>query len=150
MVENNTDFDTCFHRLLGHEGGYSNNPKDPGAATKWGVTQYVAKANGYHGDMKDFPVELAKKIYFNDYWKPIRAEELPSGVRYAVFDAAVNSGVGMAVKWLQRAVGTFEDAKIGDATLAATKALNQDLIVRRMLAHRLRFMSDLKHWPGLS
>lgn len=146
MAENNTDFDTCFHRLLGHEGGYVNNPNDPGGPTKWGVTQRVARANGYAGDMKDFPVQKAKQIYLADYWKPIRADELPAGIRYAVFDAAVNSGVSQAIKWLQRAVKVQEDGKLGSLTLAAAKALSSDLVRSRMLAYRLRFMTDLGTW----
>src|SRR5690606_29972782 len=99
------NFDTAFHALLGHEGGYADHPKDPGGATCWGVTERVARATGYSGHMRDLPVDLAKAIYRRDYWDAVHANEMPEGVRYAVFDAAVNSGVKQAVKWLQRAVG---------------------------------------------
>ena len=142
------DFDEAFHKLLGHEGGYSNHSKDRGGETMWGVTIAVARANGYQGAMKDLPVSKAKEIYKQAYWNLIRADELPAEIRYLVFDAAVNSGVKQAVKWLQRAVGTQEDGVVGKDTLEACKALNGHLIARRMLSARLEFMASLSSWPS--
>lgn len=142
------DFDEAFHKLLGHEGGYSNHSKDRGGETMWGVTIAVARANGYQGAMKDLPVSKAKEIYKQAYWNTIRADELPVEIRYLVFDAAVNSGVKQAVKWLQRAVGSQEDGVVGKATLEACKALNGHLIARRMLSTRLEFMASLSSWPS--
>ena len=69
------NFDESFTRLLGHEGGYSNHSADPGGATNWGVTQDVARANGYPGDMRDFPQAHAKAIYRTSYWAPVRADD---------------------------------------------------------------------------
>ena len=142
------DFDEAFHKLLGHEGGYSNHSKDRGGETMWGVTIAVARANGYQGAMKDLPVSKAKEIYKQAYWNTIRADELPVEIRYLVFDAAVNSGVKQAVKWLQRAVGSQEDGVVGKDTLEACKALNGHLIARRMLSTRLEFMASLSSWPS--
>ena len=142
------DFDEAFHKLLGHEGGYSNHSKDRGGETMWGVTIAVARANGYQGAMKDLPVSKAKEIYKQAYWNTIRADELPAEIRYLVFDAAVNSGVKQAVKWLQRAVGSQEDGVVGKDTLEACKALNGHLIARRMLSTRLEFMASLSSWPS--
>ena len=142
------DFDEAFHKLLGHEGGYSNHSKDRGGETMWGVTIAVARANGYQGAMKDLPVSKAKEIYKQAYWNLIRADELPAEIRYLVFDAAVNSGVKQAVKWLQRAVGTQEDGVVGKDTLEACKALNGHLIARRMLSARIEFMASLSSWPS--
>ncbi len=144
------NFDEAFDRLLGHEGGYSNHASDPGAETMWGVTANVARATGYAGPMRELPVGLAKSIYRAQYWNPVRADDLPPAVRYHVFDAAVNSGVTQAGKWLQRAVGAHEDGKIGPATCAAARAAHPDSVVRRMNGHRLRFMAGLKHWPSFS
>lgn len=92
------DFDQAFDRLIGHEGGYANHPSDPGGETMWGVTARVARANGYQGDMRALPRDLAKAIYRKAYWTPVKADQLPEGVRFDVFDAAVNSGVGQAAK----------------------------------------------------
>lgn len=144
------NFDQAFHKLLGHEGDYSDHPNDPGGATRWGVTQRVARENGYSGDMRVYPVDLAKQVYRAQYWNAVRAEDMPTEIRYALFDAAVNSGVGQAVRWLQRAVGVADDGKIGSVTMLAVSNANADLVSRKMLAQRLRFMTDLKNWPSFS
>lgn len=137
-------FDQAFDALLGHEGGYANNPADPGGETMWGVTVAVARANGYQGSMRDLPRDTAKAIYRKLYWDAVHAEELPNAIRYPLFDAAVNSGVKQAVKWLQRAVGVVDDGVIGPMTIAAAKA--SDGAAVRMLAHRLDFMTSLPAW----
>jgi lysozyme family protein len=144
------NFETAFHKLLGHEGGFVDHPSDPGGATNWGITERVARANGYQGHMRDLPVAVARDIYRRQYWTPIRAEELPEALRYAVFDAAVNSGNAQAVRWLQRAVGARDDGVIGPQTLLAVKSRPPEQVLRRMLSQRLRFMTDLKNWPAFS
>jgi lysozyme family protein len=142
------NFDTAFHKLLGHEGGYVDHPKDPGGATNWGVTERVARATGYAGHMRDFPVDLAKAIYRRDYWDAVKADQLPEAVRYAVFDAAVNSGVRQAVKWLQRAVGAVDDGVIGPKTLELVANANAHQLKGAMLGDRLEFMTNLPTWPA--
>jgi len=141
------NFDRAFHTLLGHEGGFVDHPDDPGGATNWGVTERVARAHGYTGHMRDLPVDTAKAIYRKDYWDAVRAEELPAAIRYAVFDAAVNSGPRQAIRWLQRAVGVRDDGVIGPVTLGAVRGANPEQVLRRMLAQRLRFMTGLSNWP---
>lgn len=140
------NFDQAFQRLLGHEGGYVADRRDPGGATNWGITQAVARAHGYTGHMRDLPQALAKTIYRKSYWDPVRADELPESVRFDVFDAAVNSGVGQAAKWLQRAVGTTPDGVIGAVTVGAARAAGPQLLAR-FNGQRLQFMTDLKTWP---
>jgi len=142
-------FDESFHALLGHEGGYSNrDPEaDPGGETMWGVTVKTARANGYTGPMKDMPVDVAKAIYKSAFWSPIRGDELPPQIRYAVFDAAVNSGPYQAALWLQRAIGASADGQVGPQTLTMSRIAPPDFVVRRMLGQRLRFMAELKNWP---
>ena len=142
------NFDTAFHKLLGQEGGFVDHPSDPGGATNWGVTQAVARANGYTGSIRDFPVDMAKAIYWRQYWVPIKADDLPPAIRYAVFDAAVNSGAKQAVKWLQRAIGVNDDGVVGPQTMTFARAANPDFVLRRMLGERLQFMTDLKTWQA--
>jgi len=142
------NFDTAFFKLLGHEGGYANHPSDPGGETMWGVTKAVAKENGYDGPMKSLPVDVAQAIYKRQYWDAVRADELPESVRYAVFDGAVNSGVGQSVLWLQRACGASADGKIGPRTIAAAYAMDGDKLLAAILAQRLRFMTTLHNWPA--
>lgn len=142
------NFDTAFDTLLKHEGGFSDHAADPGGQTRYGITEAVAREVGYKGDMRELPLELAKRIYFEDYWRAVRADELPAGIRYAVFDAAVNSGPGQAVKWLQRAAGVPDDGVLGPKTLAAAHALNADALRSKLLAQRLKLMANLPTWPA--
>lgn len=142
------DFDTAFNTLLKHEGDYSNHRSDPGGKTRYGITEAVAREVGYRGDMRELPIDLAKRIYKSRYWDAVRAEELPAAIRYAVFDAAVNSGPRQAIRWLQRAVGATDDGIIGPQTLAAVRAADPEQLVRRVLAQRLRFMTELPNWPA--
>lgn len=140
------NFNTAFHELLGHEGGYSNHPSDPGGETMWGVTKRVAEANGYIGEMRDLPIDMAKQVYRKDYWDAVRADDLPDTIRYAVFDGAVNSGVKQSVRWLQRALNIKDDGLIGPQTLSMTQKSDPEIILRKMLGARLRFMTELNSW----
>lgn len=143
-------FEQAFNKVLLAEGGFSDHAADPGGKTRFGITEAVAREVGYRGDMRELPLDLAKRIYKERYWNPIKAEQLPAAVRYAVFDAAVNSGPGQSVKWLQRALGVKDDGVIGPQTLAAANAANPDALKMRLLGQRLRFMAGLTNWPAFS
>ena len=142
------NFDQAFDKLLEHEGGYSDHAADPGGKTRYGVTEAVAREVGYRGDMQALPLALAKRIYLERYWLPVRADELPAAIRYAVFDGAVNSGVRQSVRWLQRAVDATDDGVIGPATFAAVNRNDPEVLLRRLLAQRLNFMAALPTWPS--
>lgn len=144
------NFDNAFALLLGHEGDFSDHVADKGGATRFGVTEAVAREVGYKGDMRELPVELAKRIYLERYWKTISADDLPPGVRYVVFDSAVNSGPRQATLWLQRALGVEADGVIGPKTLAAAYAQDATALRARILAQRLKFMASLSNWPAFS
>lgn len=139
------NFDQAFDRLLGHEGGYSNNSADPGGETMWGVTARVARADGYLGEMRDLPRDRAKSIYRRLYWDAVKADQLPDVVRFDVFDGAVNSGPVQSIKWLQRAAGAADDGILGPKTMAAAVAAGPALAARYS-GHRLRFMTDQPTW----
>ncbi len=144
------NFDTAFALLLGHEGDFSDHPDDPGGKTRFGITEAVARQAGYTGSMRDLPVDLAKRIYLERYWKPVRADDLPPGIRYVMFDGAVNSGPAQATLWLQRALGVQADGIIGPKTLAAAYAHPHETLRLSILAQRLRFMTGLTNWPAFS
>lgn len=128
--------------LLRHEGGFVNHSKDPGGATRYGITETVARSHGYKGKMTELPLDLAKSIYKKDYWDRIRADDLPASIRFHVFDAAVNSGVSQAVKWLQEAAGVAIDGVVGPDTVKAS----QNVSAAKYSGIRLRFMTNLKTW----
>lgn len=143
------DFDRAFDLLLNHEGGYADRSlaDDPGGKTKYGITENTARANGYTGDMRDLTVEKAKAIYRKDFWDACQCDALPDPIRYALFDAAVNSGVGQAVKWLQAAAGVKADGALGPVTKQAVNMAAPMVLRQQMIGKRLRFMTDLKNWP---
>lgn len=142
------NFDTAFDRVIGHEGGYSDHPDDPGGQTMWGVTIAVARANGYAGAMRDMPREVAKGIYRSQYWDKVQADSMPFAVAFQVFDAAVNHGTGQAAKFLQRAAGVADDGIIGPKTLAAVAARGAAALLLLFNAEREQFYTDLKTWPS--
>jgi lysozyme family protein len=116
------NFDACLKLVLQSEGGYVNDPKDPGGITNLGVTKRVWEEWVGHdvteGDMERLlPVDVAP-LYRNKYWSRIKGDDLPTGLDYCCFDFAVNGGTGRAAKILQAVLGVAEDGIIGDATLA--------------------------------
>lgn len=147
MKEN---FDKSFRKLLVHEGGFVNHPSDPGGRTNLGVTQRVWEEwVGHPVDektMRSLTPEMVKPLYKRKYWDKVCGDDLPAGVDYCVFDAAVNSGPGRAIKWLQQAVGTTQDGALGPKTLAAVKAADPQLLVVGYNAIRLAFLQDLPTW----
>ena len=138
-----TFFDKAFDKLIGHEGGYVNNPADPGGETRYGIS----KASYPNVDIKGLTLEGAKAIYQRDYWAKIGGDALPPVVAYVAFDAAVNNGAGRAAKWLQAALGVAQDGAIGPATLAAAHAKDPVALATEFTAQRLWFMTKLNTWP---
>ena len=140
------NFEKAFEKLLGHEGDFVDHPRDPGGATRYGITQRVARAHGYQGDMRELPVSEARRIARIAYWDAVRADEVPDAVRFDLFDAAYHSGPVQAVRWLQRAAGADDDGKLGPKTLLAVRMADPQLLAKRFNGHRLRFLADLKTW----
>lgn len=139
-------YDEAFDMLIGHEGGYSFNPNDPGGETMWGITAKVARANGYSGSMRYMPRDTAKHIARTEYWEKVRADDLPEAVRFDVFDGAYNSGVAQSAKWLQRAAGVKDDGVIGPVTLSTVNHADAQQIAKRYNGYRLQFMTNLNTW----
>ena len=144
------NFDTAFDLLITHEGGFSNHPDDPGGATMYGITEKVARANGYTGAMRDLTLDFSKSIYRKSYWDACRCDQMPDTLRYPLFDAAVNSGPGQAIKWLQSAVGVKADGAIGPVTQQAVNMAAPQPTRQKMIGNRLRFMTELANWPSFS
>ena len=141
------DFDLAFDRLIGHEGGYVNHPQDPGGETNWGITLRTARGEGYTGSMRDLTREQAREIYRTAYWQRARCDEYDGAIAFQVFDAAVNHGIGNAVRFLQRAAGVADDGVMGPVTMAAIKAMSVTDVIARFNAARLIFYTNLSTWP---
>ncbi len=113
-----TIFDRAVSAVLAHEGGYVNDPKDPGGETKFGISKRAYP----QVDIAGLTLPAAVAIYRRDYWDKIRGDELPPDVAWVAFDTAVNMGVAQAVRLVQKAAGVQPDGIIGPKTLAACKA----------------------------
>lgn len=140
------NFEQAFERLISHEGGYVNHPKDPGGETNWGITKRVAVENGYTGSMRSLTREQAKEIYRSAYWDRARADEYDGAIAFQLFDAAVNHGIGNGIRFLQRAVGVADDGQVGPRTVAAINKMTVTDVLMRFNAERLDFYTKLSTW----
>lgn len=131
-------FDDAFARVVGEEGGYINDPRDPGGETKYGISKREFPAE----DIADLTLERAKEIYRAKYWDQIRGDDLPVPVDEFAFDFAVNSGVVAASKALQLAVGALPDGKVGQRTVDAVKSKDPMSVVRLMFVSRALLLAN--------
>ena len=144
------NFQKALAAVLVHEGGFSNLKSDPGGMTNLGCTKAVWEEHCGHGvdekAMRALTPNDVGPLYKTKYWDKVKGDDLPSGVDYVVFDAAINSGPGRAAKWLQACVGVEPDGGIGPKTLAAVKAFDAKQLVDDYGKRRLSFMMDLPTW----
>lgn len=160
------NFAASLKEVLRHEGGYTNHPKDAGKATNFGVTQ--ATYDGYRRlklllprSVKSITADEVADCYRQLYWDKVCGDQLPKGIDFLTFDAAVNSGTSRAEKWLQQAInkaaGTrrlTEDGELGLASLDAADDYPAPKIITAYIDLRLGFMKVAKHrltgallWP---
>jgi lysozyme family protein len=136
--------------VLRYEGGYVNHPKDPGGPTMRGITQRtLARYRGREvsvAEVKALTVEEAGAIYRTNYWDEVKGDVLPIGVDLAVFDFAVNSGPGRAIRLLQAVLRVKQDGVLGPVTLAAVKKFSATFLIRALCDLRLDFKRRLPGW----
>lgn len=156
------NFEPALAAVLVHEGAKDDDPRDPGGRTAYGVVQ--RRYNQYR-KAKGLPVrdvwlitpQEREDIYRTYYWQAVRADELPAGLDYVVFDGAVNSGEAQAGKWLQRALNDIGaksgagpilvDGRIGDGTIQAANAIEDvDAVIGALQTRRLAMLRNLKTW----
>lgn len=147
-------FDLAFDKLIGHEGGLSKDPTDPGNWTggREGLgqllgTKYGVSAASYPKlDIPNLTLDQAKAIYLRDFWALTGCAAVPDALKYDLFDFAVNSGPGMAVRRLQRVVGAVEDGAIGPKTLLAIGNFHPAEIRLGLFGERLKVMAEAPAW----
>ena len=133
-------FDEIIEKVLEHEGGYVNDPKDLGGETKYGITKRFYPDI----DIKNLTIEQATDIYKSDYWDKNKVESLPQNLWHIYFDMCVNMGKRTAVKVLQRAANNKGkdidvDGGLGPMTIGALKGVELD----RVRAFRVKYYVDL-------
>lgn len=146
-------FPQALAKVLVSEGGFSNDPQDPGGATNHGIIQseydkYRWRHNLGLRSVKFITDAEVSDIYRNSYWIAGKCDQMPVGVSYVVFDGNVNSGVNQSAKWLQRALGVDDDGVVGLKTLAALAAYpDKDKLIDSICDQRLKFLKALPGWP---
>jgi lysozyme family protein len=144
------NFDQAFEKLIGHEGGFQNDPNDRGNWTggKKGEgelkgTKYGISAMSYpNEDIFYLTLDRAKWIYLRDFWNDVGCHLVPDILKFDLFDTAVNCGQLRARKFLQRSVGVRDDGVIGPGTMAAIAAIDPEKLFARFNGHRLDFLND--------
>ena len=117
-----SNFDAAFGIVVGVEGGYVNDPQDPGGETKYGISKRRYPSE----DIANLTLERAKFLYQRDYWNPHHCDALPWGEALLVFDTAVNGG--NAERWHSMYAGS------------------PDFIINYQAEHAL-YLASLPGWP---
>jgi lysozyme family protein len=150
-MQNN--FEKCLEMLLHHEGGYVNDSRDSGGMTNLGVTKRVydkwIDRESTEEEMRNLTPEDVAPIYKKNYWDRVKGDLLPSGLDWACFDWAVNSGSGRPAKAVQRAVGATVDGAIGKNTIALVMEKDPEFIIDYIYTVRKSFyegLDDYKHF----
>jgi lysozyme family protein len=144
-------FEACLPVILASEGGFVDDPADPGGATNLGIT--LATLCGWLGravsiaDVEALTPAAVAPIYRACYWNPAHAGDCPQGVDLMVFDEAVNQGVGRALASLQAALGVAADGAFGPTTQAALAAADPAQLIRAIVTHREAHYRALPTFP---
>jgi lysozyme family protein len=146
-------YDECLKRVLAHEGGYTNDPRDPGGPTNFGITIYdyrkFVKPDAKATDVQRMSLLEAKSIYRSKYWDALRCDDLPAGVDYSVFDYGVNSGLGRAGKVLRRVLGLSDaDWRITADMITALNKCDTSKVISAINDERLQFLKSLRTWSA--
>jgi len=137
----NDRFNWIIKFVLKAEGGYTNDPDDPGGETNYGID----KRSHPDVNIKDLTEEEAKDIYFNEYWKRFNCEQFAKPVGEVYFDCCVNTGAKQSNKFLQRAAGTEPDGIIGPKTLAAIHKADAYKLAFKVIDQRQTFYENLAY-----
>jgi lysozyme family protein len=131
-------FVRAIDRVLIHEGGLSDDPRDAGGRTRWGISQKTYPTL----DVGKLTRADAIALYRRDFWAPIQGDALPPALAFQALDAAVNHGVGRTVRWLQRLTGVKIDGRLGPVSLAAIRGADEARLIERLLALRLELYAE--------
>lgn len=144
------DFPKCLAFLLAHEGGFSNNPTDPGGITNLGVTKRQWEAYVGHSvieqDIRNLTPVRVESFYKTRYWDAVKGDDLPAGLDHCLFDTCVNSGPGRAIVILQKILGVVTDAAMGPHTLDAAYKQATARLVDLYCRARMDFLKTLPTW----
>ena len=136
------DWFDVVDRSIQEEGGYVNDPKDPGGETQWGISKRAFPDE----DIKNMTRAEAIRLYYNYYWQAPGFASLPIELGFQLFDAGINIGTGEAVKMLQTVVGMTPDGQMGPQTRAAVASMPLAAVIAGFLAARGHFYIASHDW----
>ena len=139
------DFETAVNYIFKFEGGYSNDPKDPGGITNFGISLRAYPELGADG-IKSLTKEQAKEIYKRDYWDVCECDNLPEHLRLMTFDCAVNQGPSYAIRTLQRSIGANPDGIVGPMTVMASVQTSKEVALYRFAFNRFSRYESNPNW----
>lgn len=147
------NFERCLRLSRVSEGGYVNHPSDDGGPTMKGITLATYRGHEKNSrltidDLKAITDAKVAEIYRRGYWDKVNGDALPSGLDYAVFDYALNSGPSRPAKAIQRIVGVAADGAIGPDTMTAILRRSASDLIKELCAERLAFMKRAKNSKG--
>lgn len=142
-----SNFEYSLAQVLKSEGGYVNNPKDPGGETNMGITKNAwstwLKRPIKDGEMAQITHADVIPFYKALYWNKAYCPQLPTGIDYMAFDGAVNMGVGQSIRLLQKSLGCVPDGVIGPNTMNAIQNGDRMNIITKYAAQREQFYRSL-------
>jgi lysozyme family protein len=145
-----TNFTDCLDVVFREEGGYTNDPNDPGGPTNFGITIEDLKEWRGHDvtaeDVKTMIKTEAQEIYRSKYWNPMQCGEMPNGIDLEVFDFGVNAGIRTSIRTVQEVVGVTADGSVGPITLGAIKAANPRTVIQTFSQRRLDYYRSCAEW----
>jgi lysozyme family protein len=144
-----SNWDQSFEYLLQSEGGFVNDPNDPGGMTNLGVTKaawemYVQR-QATIDEMKTLTPDDVEPFYKRLFWDKVWGDKQFTGVDYLLFDCAVNTGVAQCVLFLQRAVGAQPDGQLGPLTYAATITHDPKDLIEQLSQQKINFYKGLNN-----
>jgi lysozyme family protein len=146
------NFKASLAHVLKQEGGWSDNPNDPGGATNHGITiatyrEYVNNPNASKEDLRNIDPSVVESIYYQRFWKRMNCNDMPSGLDACLFDFGVNAGNKRAVTILQRAADTDDTGVVSQELMDAIKNADIKELIGTFSDLRRNFYKNLKLFP---
>lgn len=143
-------FTRCVDLIFRHEGGFVDDPADPGGATNMGITigtlAAVRGTKATREDVQNLTRDEARQIYRAHYWNALNCDSLPAGIDLVVFDFGVNAGVSRSATLLQQLVHVEADGEIGPITVGAARAIDSDHVITAFSDARMDHYRSLSTW----
>jgi lysozyme family protein len=135
-------FQRAFTALILDEGPETNDPKDPGGRTKFGISARLWP----NIDLDTLTIDDAREFYYTNYWNAVHGDSFKEGIGELMFDCAVNQGISACVRIAQRAMHITDDGIIGLGTRTALEQYSRTTFIERFTAMRIFYYKGTKNF----